>query len=201
MNNAVMSRLRRVRAASIAALVGAVAGLLTFVVVGMTWAGREGTTHSLVVWFGYFAPGIVFGLAICLYLYFVHCLTTIRAAILFLCVIGAWHAAAKATIHFPRLVGLSDHLLWQIGLIYGTVNALCIAAAIALVLPLFRHLSVLLMTTLVGAVLGLPFEMWSGLITFVLWQSGIMACIGWTVARAREQTDFFPTAHLNLPRL
>jgi len=178
-----------------AAIVGAFSGIFSF----MAYATSIGTYKvDLARWIAILGPGIIYGFALALYLRAATRAALLRAIALVPLMAAIWYASLRSTTAGPRLIGHSGAEPWLSGLNAGTVAATGVVVATWLLFPFFRRFSSAAVTLLVGMAFGMLVALPIGwhislFLTFVVWQAGVTACIGWAVARAKAAETSPPT--------
>lgn len=171
---------------AIAGGIGAASGVLCYLVPEvLDQAGID-----IVAWLLRLLPGIIFGVAVGLYLRIVRATTIWRAAAFVPLDTAAWYAALWFAINGVDRLGFPFEELWQRGIASGLIGAGLVALSALLLFPFFRRRDLVAAMIVVGGaagvLLGFGVEGLALVILFVVWQGAVAACFGWGVARAQR---------------
>ncbi len=173
------------RTIAIAGAVGVVSGVASHLFPQVIGAVGIDKSLAFVEWLLRLWPGIIFGVAIGLYLKLVGATTSWRAAGFVPLETAAWYAALWFAINGPKKLGFPFEELWQRGIAAGLIGAGLVALSALLLFPFFRHWKLVAAMIVAGGVLGalVPLGL---IILFPVWQGAVAACFGWAVARAGD---------------
>lgn len=173
---------------AIAGGIGAVSGVLSYIVPEAIEAAGIGGGGAVVTWLWRLWPGIVFGAAIGLFLKRSGVTTMARAAAFVPLDAAAWYVAFWFASEGAKSLGFPFEKLWQLGIASGLIGASLVALSALLLFPFFRRrdpvAAMLAAGGLAGVLLGFGAEGLALVILFVVWQGAVAACFGWAVARA-----------------
>lgn len=175
---------------AIAGGIGVASGLLSYLVPEALEQAGADRQNAVVAWLLRLWPGIIYGIAIGLYLVNVGLAPLRRAAVFVPLDTVAWYAAYWFAASGAEILGLPLKELWQLGIASGSIGASLVALSALILFPFFRRwdlvAAMIVAGGAAGVLLGIGIKGWVLVILFTIWQGAVAACFGWGVARARD---------------
>ena len=185
---------RDVLTMAIAGGIGVVSGGLSYYVHIETYRPSIDQRDAVVLWLTFLGPGIIFGVAIGLYLVRMGVTSILRATAFVPLVTAAWYAAYWFAVVAEVKLGLPLAERWQLGIASGLIGASLVALSALLLFPFFRRWNLVVAMIVAGGAAGVLLSaggkesarfLLSTVWLFTVWQGAVAACFGWAVARAR----------------